>query len=268
MSWKLPADYQELAPKPSIPQELEAVGLTPRLATLAGHVDAGSRIVDIGTDHGLIPIALMKNQRSCAAIAIDKKIGPLTIAQQNISKFKLDGKIALRLGDGFSALKSDEADTAILAGMSGEHMAAILTKQDLKKLGITKLIVQPNTNLFAFRKHMAAAGWQIVDESMVACGRRSYIIMVLAPGCAPFTLAFEDALLGPILRNSPDNLLYQLWLKLMLQRSAQKVRGYQGGTAHNGGALEEAQKQWRVFQQAYASLCLAQRIKQSPRLPE
>ena len=50
--------------------------LTPRLACLAALVPPGARLADVGTDHGKLPIALLRAGRVASAIGSDIGAGP------------------------------------------------------------------------------------------------------------------------------------------------------------------------------------------------
>ena len=62
----------------------------------------------VGTDHGYVPIYLVKNNLSPAGIARDGNKGPLEKAQEHIREEKLGGKIATRLGNGLAPLEPGE----------------------------------------------------------------------------------------------------------------------------------------------------------------
>ena len=53
------------------------VKLSLRLQTVAGFVRQGSRIADVGTDHGYVPVYLAQTGRIRSAIAMDVGKGPL-----------------------------------------------------------------------------------------------------------------------------------------------------------------------------------------------
>ena len=59
------------------------VKLTPRLSAVASLVKGGGIIADIGTDHGYLPIYLLKNGLIDYAICSDIKKGPLANAEKN-----------------------------------------------------------------------------------------------------------------------------------------------------------------------------------------
>ena len=50
--------------------------LQPRLQAIADLVPQGSRIADVGTDHGYLPIYLLQRNRISCAIATDIRPGP------------------------------------------------------------------------------------------------------------------------------------------------------------------------------------------------
>ena len=60
------------------------VELSNRLQTIASLVKTGSRIADIGTDHGYVPIYLIKNKIASKVIALDINQGPLEHARMHI----------------------------------------------------------------------------------------------------------------------------------------------------------------------------------------
>ena len=99
--------------------------LTPRLRQAAQWVPQGVRLADIGTDHGHLPIWLMLQGRIQSAIAADLRPGPLSRARENARRYGVTG-IDFRLCDGLSAIRAEECDAVVIAGMGGENIAAIL----------------------------------------------------------------------------------------------------------------------------------------------
>lgn len=100
--------------------------LSKRLEMVASFVERGSRIADIGTDHGYLPIALIERGVSPGAIAMDIGQGPLARAKEHVLACGMEDKIELRLSDGLAELKPGEADSVVIAGMGGELVLHIL----------------------------------------------------------------------------------------------------------------------------------------------
>lgn len=66
--------------------------LSIRLKTVAEAVTKGNRVADVGTDHGYVPIYLVKNNLSPAGIAMDVNKGPLEKHRNISGKKNLAGK--------------------------------------------------------------------------------------------------------------------------------------------------------------------------------
>ena len=55
--------------------------LSKRLSAVAEFVTPGGCLVDVGTDHGYVPIALLEQKKISSAIAMDVNRGPLERAR-------------------------------------------------------------------------------------------------------------------------------------------------------------------------------------------
>ena len=121
--------------------------LSKRLEAVAGMVTAGMRLADIGTDHGYLPIHLVKRGMIPSAIAMDVNKGPLMRAQEHIRAEGLEDKIITRLSDGLKNLKKNEADIMIAAGMGGGLVIRILSEGDGEIKGIKEYILQPQSEI-------------------------------------------------------------------------------------------------------------------------
>ena len=116
--------------------------LTPRLRTIMQQVPEGARLADIGTDHALIPTALLRRGVIQSAIASDLREGPLDSAARTAKQFEVEHKLSLRLGGGLQTVKPDEADTIVIAGMGGETIAQILADDAWALDGTHLLLLQ------------------------------------------------------------------------------------------------------------------------------
>ena len=130
--------------------------LGPRLNAVASFVPNGSRVADIGTDHAHLPIWLRTEKISPMVIASDIRPGPLNTARLNVEKSGVDG-ICFRLCPGLRDIRPDEADTVVIAGMSGETIRSILENAnwDWK---CKRLILEANT------KHALLLSWIYAND--------------------------------------------------------------------------------------------------------
>jgi len=57
-----------------------------RLEVISSLIKKDEKILDVGTDHGLVPIFLLKNKITDKITASDINEGPLNSARKNLSK--------------------------------------------------------------------------------------------------------------------------------------------------------------------------------------
>ena len=74
--------------------------LTDRLQAVANLYPRGSAMIDIGTDHAILPIALIKGRLASVAAGIDIASKPLLIAARHLDESGTHGRLALVCGDG------------------------------------------------------------------------------------------------------------------------------------------------------------------------
>lgn len=158
------------------------IKISKRLETVASFVKKGSYVVDIGTDHGYIPIWLVEQGVVASAIAMDIGKGPLERAKEHIALHQLERQIETRLSNGLQVLQPEEVDTAIIAGMGGKLILQILKEGSHMWNTISMFIVSPQSDLDVFRQEICQMGLVIEDETMVVEEGKFYTIMVLKKG--------------------------------------------------------------------------------------
>lgn len=151
--------------------------LTKRLQAVADLVPPGLSVADVGCDHGYVSIYLAKNQIADRVIAMDVNEGPLKMAQKNIADRCLDAVIETRLSDGVRALKFGEVDAVVIAGMGGRLMWRILMDEEEKIRQLSYLILQPQSEIPLFRKHLRENGFRIEAENMILEDGKYYPMM-------------------------------------------------------------------------------------------
>lgn len=151
--------------------------LSMRLSAIAQMVSRGSRLVDVGCDHGYLPIWLILQSVIPSAIAMDVRTGPLERAREHIEQAQLAEYIELRLSDGLQKLTPGEGDTLVIAGMGGPLMERILREGQALLPGFQELILQPQSDVPHFRRFLRMSGWEIVREEMVCEDGKYYPMM-------------------------------------------------------------------------------------------
>jgi tRNA (adenine22-N1)-methyltransferase len=156
--------------------------LSQRMQAVADLVTKGSRLADVGTDHGYVPIYLVQQGIVPKAIAMDVRKGPLAHADANIEKYGLSGRIETRLSDGLHALNKNEADSVVIAGMGGLLMVRIL-EEGLRVLEtVRECILQPQSDVDSVRRFLHEHGFCITKENMVIDGGKYYVMMRVVHG--------------------------------------------------------------------------------------
>lgn len=151
--------------------------LTDRLLKIASLVDEGKKIADIGTDHGYIPVYLLKNDKIDFAILADVNKGPLDNARKEVRHNKLEDKVDLRLGSGIEVLNENEVDQIIIAGMGGILISELLEAKTSVAQNAEKLILQPMQAQDELRKYLYKNGYEVINEVLVKEDFRIYEII-------------------------------------------------------------------------------------------
>lgn len=156
--------------------------LSKRLMNVASFVSEGSNIADIGTDHGYVPIYLVKKNLVKNAFALDVRKGPLERAEVHIREEGLEDRIQTRLSDGMEKLQPGEADAIIIAGMGGELIVKILSEGRRLFPSIRELILSPQSELEKVRQYLQKNDFSIIKETMVLEDGKYYTIMKAVRG--------------------------------------------------------------------------------------
>ena len=151
--------------------------LSKRLKSVADMVTKGSKVADIGCDHGYVSIYLIEKKLANDVIAMDVNKGPLECARQNVEREGLAQYIELRLSDGLKALVVGEVNSIICAGMGGRLVVKILTEGKRILSQVKELILQPQSEIQLVRKFLYENGFQIVQENMVLDEGKYYQMM-------------------------------------------------------------------------------------------
>lgn len=156
--------------------------LSKRLYAVAGLVTEGASVADIGTDHGYVPIYLVKNNIASKVIAMDINRGPLERARMHIIGHGLKGKIETRLSDGLKEVKPFEVEGMIAAGMGGGLVIKILEDSKAVVDTLKFAVLQPQSEISKVRKYLHKQGLVIIDEDMVEEDGKFYPMMKVVHG--------------------------------------------------------------------------------------
>lgn len=205
--------------------------LSARLSQLADWVPQGAHFADIGTDHAYLPVWLWLQGRTPSAIACDLRSGPLARAQETGRRYAADG-VRFRLGDGLSILNPEEADVIAIAGMGGEHIAAILESAPWTADGKHLLLLQPMSHAEMLRSFLSTHGYRIAREALVL--ERETLYPCLEVQAGEESLSLGQLWGGAKLRADP------LWDRYLIEKIVRLQRALVG-SRQSGKGVEKAE---------------------------
>lgn len=147
-----------------------------RLFEIVKLIEKNKKVIDIGTDHGLVPLYLAKNKISDEILATD-------ISKNSLKKLEdqLDEEskkiIKTKVTDGFRGIDLGKYDLAVIAGMGATTIIDILSEslEEVKKLDY--LILESNIGNEKLRLFLLENSFEILKDFLVFENKKYYDIM-------------------------------------------------------------------------------------------
>lgn len=138
------------------------------------------KILDVGTDHGYVPIHLVKNKRVISAIAADISGSSLQKAKDEIKKNNLSDVIFVREGNGLQVITDkDEVDTVVIAGMGGVLISDILEEAShLSRKEEMFFVLQPVQGVEELRNYLSAHHYEMKREKLFKWSGKFYQVFL------------------------------------------------------------------------------------------
>ncbi len=138
--------------------------LSKRLESIVNFIEVDDSLVDVGCDHGLLSIYLVKNELAKKVIASDINANALSSAIKNIDAQGLE--IPTVLSDGLISVDLTGINTLVISGMGTSTIKHILNDENkLKK--IDKIVTQSNNDHEMLRQYMNDIGYYLDNELYV-----------------------------------------------------------------------------------------------------
>ncbi|MEB0077280.1 tRNA (adenine(22)-N(1))-methyltransferase TrmK [Pseudomonas sp. CCI3.2] len=192
--------------------------LSMRLERVAANVPAGARLADIGSDHGYLPVALMRRGAISTAVAGEVALTPFRSAERTVRESDLEQRITVRLASGLEAIEPEDGITAIsMCGMGGETIRDILDSGKARLSGQERLILQPNGGEQPLRQWLMDNGYQILCEEVLRENRFDYEIIV-AERAGPVMYTAEELYFGPLQMQTRSPAFLLKWQRILRQK--------------------------------------------------
>jgi tRNA (adenine22-N1)-methyltransferase len=212
--------------------------LSKRLLSLTKYIDESDKLIDIGCDHALLDIYIIKNNIIKNMIASDVHENALNAGIKNIKNNRLSKKIDTRLGSGLEVLtKDDDIDTILISGMGTSTIIDIVSNPYIKN--INKLIIQSNNDHELLRSTLTNMGYKITNEEYLVDNKKHYINIVFVKGNVKYNkdelkygpYLLKDKLYLNYIKNKYVNILNRLpkgkiLLRFKQKRAINKINSY------------------------------------------
>lgn len=187
--------------------------LSKRLASIYRLTPHGVSI-DVGADHGQLIIALVENEVSPYAYAVENKKGPFERLKKAINASKVKDKITPLFSNGIKDMPSD-VKNIIIAGMGGQTIVDILKDNQEKLHDVDTLLIDSHRAFSFVRKEICSLGFYVDEEDILEEDDIIYEIMRFKKGCRKYDE--DDYFFGPILRMRKDKVFILKWQKRLLE---------------------------------------------------
>jgi len=157
---------------------LKTIILSPRLKLLADMIRPGASVVDVGSDHGLLPIYLAQTASVRNIIASDINEASTAYAMRSAMKYNVSGKIKFITAPGLTGIRSSEIDTIIIAGLGGETILGILKETSWIKQFNYNLILQPQSKLDLLSGFLYDNDYKITETKIVRDRGKKYTVIL------------------------------------------------------------------------------------------
>ncbi|WP_339471322.1 MULTISPECIES: tRNA (adenine(22)-N(1))-methyltransferase [unclassified Pseudomonas] len=192
--------------------------LSMRLERVGANVPTGARLADIGSDHGYLPVALMRRGLIVAAVAGEVAATPFHAAQRTVRSNGLEQQITVRLADGLAAIEPRDGVTAIsVCGMGGETIRDILENGKSYLSGQERLILQPNGGEQPVRQWLMDNGYSILSEELL-WENRFYYEIIVAERAGPVAYSAEQLYFGPLQMQARSPAFLAKWQRMLHQK--------------------------------------------------
>ena len=225
--------------------------LSNRLKLIAGYIEKGQTMADVGTDHGFLPLYLRENDVCPKIVMTDVSEFSLNKAKMAFGKHTGDGEVVFRVGDGLFVLDENEVDVVVISGVGGLLITKILGDDAKKAISFGKYILQPAQGAGKLRYWLHVAGFRIIEEGLAEEGGFIYETIVCAPpmqiGRIPEMDDYREEIEYELPKSSGE--LFGRLMEKKLHREKGILQMMTDGRAGNAEKIAETEKKIRFLEE-------------------
>ena len=152
-----------------------------RLMEIVNIIDNDKSVIDIGTDHGLVPLYLAKNKISTDVLATDISAPSLKKLEDKLDD-DLREIIKTKVTDGFKSIEAKENQVAVIAGMGGNTIIDIIDESlDFAK-NLDYMILASNIATEKLRDYLIQNNFEILRDFLTFEHGKYYDILKVSYG--------------------------------------------------------------------------------------
>ena len=194
-----------------------------RLEMIAEMVSDGKGLVDVGTDHGYLPVWLARKGYTGRLFASDINSAPLESARKRAREAAVTDRIRFLCCDGLDDCPPDAVDTIVIAGMGGDLICRILDRAEWSLDSAYTLLLQPMTKAEVLRYWLVNNGYRLEEERLVRDGGILYQV-IRARYSRNMSLTDAELFAGTYANIRKDALCGE-WLEQLTRRFKKEEKG-------------------------------------------
>mgnify|MGYP000929332220 CR=1 FL=1 len=155
--------------------------LSKRLLKTASCAYGSRRLADIGSDHAYLAKYLLDENAITYALCVEAAAGPYNRAKRNIDAYVRSGKADVILSYGIDDVSPEDTPCVVIAGMGGNMILDILSKNTDKLRQFKRIVLQPQNAQADVRRFLHKNALEIIHEDIVHERDKFYEIICASP---------------------------------------------------------------------------------------
>lgn len=176
------------------------------------------RVIDVGSDHGLLALECLKTDLTPYCICTDIHKQPAERTRMCLADNGMANKSEVYCTDGLKGISLKSNDTVIMAGLGGNTTIDVITEAisvtDKSVLENVDFVLQPQKSVDRLREFLSQNGFVIFDET-VSIDRGLYYVCLRTRFTGKVTsLTLKEKYYGPCLLTKKDDLVDEYYAHL------------------------------------------------------
>ncbi len=195
-----------------------------RIKQISNLVEKCQCVYDVGSDHALLAINLLKARKVKQVVNIEKNWLPHNSGKANLAKNHLTTKTINVLNDGLKDITKKvfvQPNYIVIAGMGANTIIDILESKDPKINKNTKYLFEPNCDVENLRKYLAKHKYDTHHELVCLDRNKFYQIICAQLGQKAHKISMFESYFGYQAKQK-DKKMWKLYLKGCIKKIESK----------------------------------------------